>query len=161
MMRKDIRAMLGKSVFAAILALAFGFLAAPEAHAEDLPITSYFGWRIHPISGEYKFHAGLDLGYDYGTPIPALFDGVVVMSGDYGDGYGNQVLIYHAEIDSYTRYAHMMETTVCAGEALLAGTVIGYVGSTGNSTGPHLHLEYIIRSTDGGFEYTDPLALWQ
>ena len=151
--------MLRKAVFAVILALVFG--AAPEAHAEDLPITSYFGWRIHPISGEYKFHAGLDLGYDYGTPVPAPFDGVAIMSGDYGDGYGCQVLVYHDAIDSYTRYAHMSEATVSAGDAFFAGTVIGYVGSTGNSTGPHLHLEYIIRSTNGGFEYADPLNLRQ
>lgn len=153
--------MFRRSVFMAALFLVSWFLAPAEADAEDLPITSYFGWRIHPISGEYRFHAGLDLGYDYGTPVPALFDGVAVMSGDYGDGYGNQVLVYHAEIDSYTRYAHMSDTTVSVGDAFFAGTVIGYVGSTGNSTGPHLHLEYIIRSTDGGFEYTDPLILWQ
>ena len=49
------------------------------AQAEDLPVTSPFGWRIHPISGEYSFHAGVDLGYDYGAAVPALFDGIVVL----------------------------------------------------------------------------------
>ena len=69
------------------------------ASAADLPVTSDFGWRIHPIYGTWKFHAGVDLGYDYGAAVPALFDGVVVQAGDYEDGYGNQVLLYHADYD--------------------------------------------------------------
>lgn len=130
------------------------------ASAADLPVTSDFGWRIHPIYGTWKFHAGVDLGYDYGTAVPALFDGVVVQAGDYEDGYGNQVLLYHADYDCYTRYAHMCEVDVEIGDAVGAGQVIGLVGATGNVTGPHLHLEYIIRSADGGYEYANPLVLW-
>ncbi len=130
------------------------------ASAEDLPVTSDFGWRVHPISGEWKFHAGVDLGYDYGSTIPALFNGTVVMAGDYEDGYGNQVLLYHPDYDCYTRYAHMSEVDVSVGDTVPAGTVIGLVGATGNVTGPHLHLEYIVRSSDGGFEYANPLSLW-
>lgn len=130
------------------------------ASAADLPVTSDFGWRIHPIYGTWKFHAGVDLGYDYGTAVPALFDGVVVQAGDYEDGYGNQVLLYHADYDCYTRYAHMCEVDVEIGDVVGAGQVIGLVGATGNVTGPHLHLEYIIRSADGGYEYANPLVLW-
>lgn len=143
---------------ASILALAI-MLNASLVSAE-MPVTSPFGYRYHPISGEYKFHAGVDLGYDYGTAVTSLFDGVVVQSGNFGDGYGNQVLIYHPSIDSYTRYGHMSEIYVESGENVAAGDLIGTVGSTGYSTGPHLHLEYIISSADGGYEYTDPLVLW-
>lgn len=135
--------------------------AFPQAEAEDLPVTSPFGWRWHPISGGWKFHAGVDLGYDYGTFVPALFDGTVIQSGDFDDGYGNQVLIYHEAIDAYTRYGHLSAVYVTAGEYVAGGSTIGAVGSTGNSTGPHLHLEYIIRAADGGYEYADPLILWQ
>lgn len=130
------------------------------AFAYDLPVTSPFGWRVHPITGEWRFHAGVDLGYDYGDAIPALFPGEVIQAGNYGDGYGIQVLLYHPDIDCYTRYGHMCQTTVNVGDTVDANTTIGYVGSTGNSTGPHLHLEYIIPDGNGGYQYTDPLQLW-
>lgn len=130
------------------------------SYAEELPVTSPFGWRVHPITGEYKFHAGVDLGYDYGAAVPSVFDGEVVQTGNFSDGYGNQILIYHPDYDCYTRYAHLSSIAVNAGDYVSAGEVIGYVGSTGNSTGPHLHLEYIVRSADGGYEYADPLSLW-
>lgn len=139
------------------------FLLLGTSHlsfAEDLPVTSPFGWRIHPITGEYKFHAGVDLGYDYGAAVPSVFDGQIVQVGNFDDGYGNQVLIYHADYDCYTRYAHLSSIACDAGDFVSAGQIIGYVGSTGNSTGPHLHLEYIIRSADGGYEYANPLILW-
>ena len=80
--------------------------------AIDFPVTSPFGWRIHPISGEWKFHSGVDLGYDYGEYIGSLFDGQVVIAANLGDGYGNQVLIYHPAIDSYTRYGHCSQLHV-------------------------------------------------
>ena len=129
-------------------------------HGADLPVTSEFGWRIHPISGEWKFHAGVDLGYDYGTAVPALFDGIVMQSGDFSDGYGNQALIYHEALDTYSRYAHMSTIYVSSGEYVSQGQTIGLVGSTGYSTGPHLHLEYIVN--DGSrYVYTDPLNLWR
>lgn len=67
----------------------------PSTEAQELPVTSPFGWRIHPQTGDWRFHTGVDLGYEYGTGIAALFDGVVVQSGDFGDGYGMQVLLYH------------------------------------------------------------------
>lgn len=124
------------------------------------PVTSPFGWRIHPISGQWKFHSGVDLGYEYGAYIGAVFDGQVVSAGDFGDGYGNQVLLYHPAIDAYTRYAHCSAIHVAIGQTVTAGQAIAQIGSTGYSTGPHLHLEYII-NVDGVYQYVDPLTLWQ
>ena len=131
--------MLGRKIFCLLACLMI--FGSSAALAEDLPVTSGFGWRVHPISGAYKFHSGVDLGYPQGTGILALFDGVVVDAGNFNDGYGNQVLIYEQADDTFTRYAH------CS------------VGSTGNSTGPHLHLEYIVPG-EGGYQYADPLALF-
>ena len=71
--------------------------------AEDLPVTSPFGWRIHPQTGEYRFHCGVDLGYEEGTGIPAIFDGQVFAAGNFNDGYGNQILIYHPQNDTFTQ----------------------------------------------------------
>ena len=130
-------------------------------HAADLPVTSAFGWRVHPISGERKFHTGVDLGYAEGTSIPALFDGVVVECGNKEDGYGNQVLLYHPYYDVYTRYAHMAAVYVRADQYVVQGDIIGLVGATGYVTGAHLHLEYIVRDADGNYIYADPLVLWQ
>ena len=135
------------------------FLPA-NVSAIDFPVTSPFGRRIHPISGEWKFHSGVDLGYDYGSCIGAVFDGQIVIADDLGDGYGNQVLIYHFANDSYTRYAHCSTLHVVAGQNVRAGQIIAQVGSTGYATGPHLHLEYIIK-VNGRYEYADPLTLWQ
>lgn len=133
---------------------------AANVEAVYFPVTSPFGWRIHPISGEWKFHAGVDLGYEYGSYVGAIFDGVVVAAGDFGDGYGNQVLLYHAAIDAYTRYAHCSQLHVTAGQTVARGQVIAQVGSTGYSTGPHLHLEYIVR-VGQNYQYVDPLTLYQ
>ena len=130
------------------------------AFAIDLPVTSPFGWRIHPISGTWKFHSGVDIGFEYGTPVNVLFDGVVVQAGDYDDGYGNQVLCYHPASDTYTRYGHLSEIYVNVNDPVSAGTIIGLVGSTGYSTGPHLHLEYIVPDGSGNYVYADPLSLW-
>ena len=130
------------------------------AGAVDFPITSPFGWRIHPISGEYKFHAGVDLGFEYGAGIVALFDGQVIIADDLGDGYGYQVLIYHPMIDAYTRYAHCSQLFVNVGNQVTSGQVIAAVGSSGYTTGPHLHLEYMPKIGDQ-YIYTYPLTLWQ
>ena len=135
--------------------------AVPSLHASEIPVTSAFGWRVHPISGEWKFHTGVDLGYAEGTPIPALFDGIVIQSGNYADGFGNQVLLYHPAYDTYTRYAHMSDVYVSVNQYITQGTVIGLVGATGYVTGAHLHLEYIVRGADGDYVYADPLVLWQ
>ena len=127
----------------------------------EMPVSSPFGWRIHPISGEWKFHTGVDLAYDYGTAIPSIFDGVVFACGDFSDGYGNQVVVYHQQIDSYTRYAHCMSIAVDYGSVVQQGQIIAYVGSTGYSSGPHVHIEYIVPDGSGGYQYTDPMILWQ
>ena len=129
--------------------------------AADLPITSDFGWRNDPYTGEWKFHAGLDLGYDYGTSVTAIFDGQVVCADNLQDGYGNQIVIYNSLMDVYTRYAHLNDIYVVTGQSVSAGELIGSVGSTGRSTGPHLHLEYIISDGAGGYIYENPIVLWQ
>lgn len=149
--------MLAKKIFCLLATLMI--LGSSVALAEDLPVTSSFGWRVHPISGGYKFHSGVDLGYPYGTGILALFDGVVVDAGNFNDGYGNQVLIYGQADDTFTRYAHCSEVYVSAGEEVKAGQMIATVGSTGNSTGAHLHLEYIV-PVEGGYQYADPMVLF-
>ena len=105
------------------------------------PITSLFGWRQHPIFGDQRFHAGTDIGAPEGTPVLAAQAGRVVTSGDMG-GYGLTVALRHGEDeDLESLYSHLSEILVEAGEQVKKGDVIGLVGSTGNSTGPHLHFE--------------------
>ena len=133
------------------------FLITVSAYAT--PVTSEFGWRSQPISGEWKFHKGLDIGYDYGTPVYSFFDGVVCQCGDFDDGYGNQVVIYSYDYDVYIRFAHLSSVTCLAGDTARQGELVGYVGSTGYSTGPHLHLEYIARDENGEYQFFDPSFL--
>ena len=84
---------------------------------------------------------------------------MVVQAGNLQDGYGQQVLLYHPSVDAYTRSAHCSALYVQDGDEVTAQQTIAAVGSSGYSTGPHLHLEYIIH-TDNGYEYTNPLSLW-
>jgi murein DD-endopeptidase MepM/ murein hydrolase activator NlpD len=102
-------------------------------------LTSGFGSRFHPILGYVRFHDGVDLAASAGTPIVAAADGRVVGAGWRG-GYGQQVEIAHAD-GLETLYGHMSRIAARAGEMVRKGEVIGYVGSTGLSTGPHLHFE--------------------
>ncbi|MEN9259324.1 MAG: M23 family metallopeptidase [Thermostichus sp. HHBFW_bins_43] len=104
-----------------------------------VPITSGFGMRIHPIRGQPEFHAGVDLGASMGTPILASFSGKVVASGSLG-GLGIAVVLEHAG-QQRTRYGHMSKVAVAAGDVVEQGSVIGYVGASGEVTGPHLHFE--------------------
>ncbi len=104
-----------------------------------VPITSGFGIRVHPIRGQPEFHAGVDLGASMGTPILAAFSGKVMASGSLG-GLGIAVVLEHPG-NQRTRYGHMSEVAVAAGEVVEQGSVIGYVGATGEVTGPHLHFE--------------------
>ena len=107
-------------------------------------ITSGFGMRRHPILGYSKQHLGLDFGAGTGTPIMAAGDGTVAFAGAKGS-YGNYVQLRHA--GGYgTAYAHMSRIAVRNGQAVRQGQVIGYVGSTGRSTGPHLHYEVLVKS---------------
>jgi murein DD-endopeptidase MepM/ murein hydrolase activator NlpD len=103
------------------------------------PVSSEFGWRVHPISGTERLHAGIDFAVDYGTPIFAAGGGTVIFSGWYG-GYGYAVILDHGG-GITTLYAHADELLVSEGIWVNAGTIIAKVGSTGYSTGPHLHFE--------------------
>ena len=108
-------------------------------------ITSAFGWRIHPIFQTEKYHSGIDIAADSGTPIYATDDGTV-QTAVYSSSYGNYVVINHG--NGYTTlYAHMSSMAVSAGQTVSQGDVIGYVGSTGWSTGPHLHYEVTLNGT--------------
>ena len=102
-------------------------------------ITSGFGMRRHPILGYSRLHAGIDFGAAYGSPIYAVSDGTVVFAGWHG-GHGNFVKLEHGG-GFGTGYGHMSRIAVSPGSHVRAGQVIGYVGSTGLSTGPHLHYE--------------------
>ena len=100
-------------------------------------LTSPYGYRIHPTTGQYKFHNGVDLANDQGTPIYAARSGRVTVA-TYGGTYGNYVTINHG--DGYSSlYAHMTRYVVHKGDTVKKGQLIGYMGSTGRSTGPHLH----------------------
>jgi murein DD-endopeptidase MepM/ murein hydrolase activator NlpD len=110
-------------------------------------ITSRFGWRIHPITGDRRFHAGVDLGAPYGTPVLAALNGQVV-SADYMDGYGLTVVLEHST-GQRTLYAHLSGIAIESGSHIQQGQVIGWVGSTGNSTGPHLHFEVQTLANEG------------
>lgn len=101
---------------------------------------SAYGWRMHPIYHEMRFHAGEDIGAPTGTPILAADSGVAAVYPDNGNGYGNYIMINHGG-GRVTLYAHMSAFAISNGASVTQGQVIGYVGSTGNSTGPHLHFE--------------------
>lgn len=106
---------------------------------ENMRLTSSYGMRDHPIFKRRRSHNGVDLAAPTGTPIRATGDGTVEMAKRYG-GYGLYVQLDHGG-QLETRYAHMSRMAVSAGERVVKGQIIGYVGSTGNSTGPHLHYE--------------------
>lgn len=107
---------------------------------DRLHITSPFGTRIHPITGQRKTHHGIDYGSPSGTPIYAVAEGVVTVSG-YDEYSGNKVAIRHRD-NSESWYMHMSARGVGVGARVAARQVIGRVGSTGRSTGPHLHLGF-------------------
>ncbi|MEB3233064.1 MAG: M23 family metallopeptidase, partial [Leptolyngbyaceae bacterium] len=125
----------------------------PLPHAA--PLTSKFGWRTHPIFGGQRFHYGLDYGAPHGTPILASIPGRVETTGSL-DGYGLTVIVENEELGLRTLYAHMSGIGVNKGDGVEQGVVLGWVGNTGNSTGPHLHFE-VHRYTDGGWVAIDPL----
>jgi murein DD-endopeptidase MepM/ murein hydrolase activator NlpD len=103
------------------------------------PITSPFGMRTDPVTGRYALHSGIDIGVDYGTPIRAAADGLIIFAGWYG-GYGNLITVDNG--DGYsTLYAHCSAMYVNLNQRVQRGQVIGAVGATGYATGPHLHFE--------------------
>ena len=105
----------------------------------DGEVTSPFGWRVHPIFGTQRLHTGIDIGADYGDAIRAA-DGGVVIHADWMGGYGNAVIIDHGNGIS-TLYAHNSQLLVDEGQTVAKGQTVARCGSTGYSTGPHLHFE--------------------
>jgi cell wall-associated NlpC family hydrolase len=127
------------------------YLANPFGNMSWLPyVTSYYGYRIHPISGEKNYHKGVDIGLPQGTEIHAGQDGTVTFAGYSGD-YGNVVVIENTD-GLVSKYAHCNTLNVTAGQTVKAGDIIATVGNTGSSTGAHLHLEIL---KDG--QYLNPL----
>ena len=122
---------------------------APGAYTWPLPsshtITSNYGYRTHPVSGQKKLHTGLDIGASYGSPIVAAADGVVIMA-QYNGGYGNCIIVDHGG-GVATLYGHMSSFVAKNGQTVKAGQTIGKVGSTGVSTGNHLHFEVRINGS--------------
>ncbi|MBE9042611.1 peptidoglycan DD-metalloendopeptidase family protein [Oscillatoriales cyanobacterium LEGE 11467] len=118
------------------------------------PITSAFGWRIHPVLGTARMHTGTDIGAPMGTPVVAALAGRVAIS-DFLGGYGLAVVLEHEKGTTETLYGHLSEVFVQAGETVKKGDPIGRVGSTGLSTGPHLHFE-VRKMTEEGWVNLDP-----
>jgi len=116
-----------------------GFICPLKSYSR---ISSEYGWRKNPVTGVNKLHAGTDFA---GTPIYAAASGYVQVAGWSSGGYGNYVIIYHGKMSDgnqySTLYGHMRSVATSAGKYVQQGEIIGYVGSTGNSTGNHLHLE--------------------
>jgi len=118
-------------------------IAAPMAAVASLPgrLSSAYGWRKDPMNGEAKFHSGVDLAMPVGQDVPSARGGEVTFAGEL-KGYGKTVVVKHDDRTS-TRYAHLSEILVSPGDAVNAGQTIALSGSSGRSTGPHLHFEVI------------------
>ncbi|MDR1825658.1 MAG: peptidoglycan DD-metalloendopeptidase family protein [Bifidobacteriaceae bacterium] len=132
-----------------------GFFGAPLS---VLRMTSPFGYRIHPIYGTSRLHAGIDYGAACGTPIYASASGTVVQSG-WSGGYGNRVVVNHGMVDGavmMTTYNHQSQLIVSVGQSVTKGEQIGVVGTTGASTGCHLHFEIMVNGA-----VTDPAPYLQ
>ncbi len=112
----------------------------PVSNKDLNRVASGYGYRIDPVYKTTKFHAGLDFSAPQGTPIYATADGTITTSGNTGNGYGNHVIIKHG-YGYETLYGHMVRVKVSNGQTIKRGEVIGWVGSTGKSTGPHCHYE--------------------
>lgn len=119
-----------------------GFICPLKSYSR---ISSEYGWRKNPVTGVNKLHAGTDFAAPGGTPIYAAASGYVQVAGWSSGGYGNYVIIYHGKMSDgnqySTLYGHMRSVATSTGKYVQQGEIIGYVGSTGNSTGNHLHLE--------------------
>jgi len=112
----------------------------PVSNQDLSRIASGFGYRIDPVYKTPKMHAGLDFAAPQGTPIYATANGTVSLAGNAGNGYGNHVIINHG-YGYETLYGHMVRVKARVGQQVKRGEVIGWVGSTGKSTGPHCHYE--------------------
>lgn len=119
-------------------------MTGPASMPSGMPLaftrlTSQFGNRVHPMSGRYQSHAGIDLAAPKGSPVMATADGIVNAAG-WAGGYGLLIQIDHGGAVE-TRYGHLSQLAVASGQSVKRGQIIGFVGSTGRSTGPHLHYE--------------------
>jgi murein DD-endopeptidase MepM/ murein hydrolase activator NlpD len=119
--------------------------SAPNLWPVEGPVTGSFGERIDPFNGEGAFHSGVDISASYGQAIIAPADGVVAFA-DYMGGYGRAIIVDHGH-GITTRYGHLSNFAVAAGQHIHRGDTIGYVGLSGRSTGPHLHYEVRINDT--------------
>lgn len=126
----------------------FNLSQLPFSHSR---ISSRFGYRVHPISKQWRPHNGLDFAAPSGTPVAATGAGRVARAG-WGGSYGYLVVVDHGN-GVETRYAHLSRIHVIAGQSVANGAVIGRVGSTGRSTGPHLHYEVLVEGRP-----VDPLS---
>ena len=119
--------------------------SAPNLWPVEGPVTASFGERIDPFNGEGAFHSGIDISASYGQPIIAPADGTVTFA-DFLGGYGRAIILDHGH-GITTRYGHLSNFAVIAGQYVHRGDTIGYVGLSGRSTGPHLHYEVRINDT--------------
>jgi murein DD-endopeptidase MepM/ murein hydrolase activator NlpD len=133
--------------------VAMGIFPSTELGRETVPslwpvrgqVTAGFGQRLDPFSGEGVFHSGLDISAPYGTRVDASADGIVLQSGPES-GYGNEIVVDHG-FGMTTKYGHLSKIFVVVGQEVKRGQVIGAVGMTGKTTGPHLHYEVIVNDT--------------
>ena len=114
-------------------------------------LTSEFGWRLHPIFNTWKYHSGTDIAASHGANVLACASGTVILSEYYG-GYGECIIIDHGG-GITSLYGHLSQRLVSVGQEVSGGELIGYIGSTGWSTGPHLHLEFTVNG-----ELVDPMG---
>ncbi len=132
---------LSQSIGAGDWALSF----APSLWPVQGPVTSSYGQRDDPFNGEGAFHKGVDISSHYGTPVRAPADGTVVSAG-VENGYGREVILNHGH-GITTLYGHLSGFSVSVGQTVVRGQIIGYVGTSGRSTGAHLHYEVRIHET--------------
>lgn len=120
--------------------------ALPTSFPVSGPISSSFGMRVDPINGDLTFHSGVDVEATVGTPVSAWFNGTVVVAEENNETKGNNVTLALGDVK--TSYLHLSKIAVKEGQQVKQGDIIGYVGSTGRSTGPHLHLILNIQGND-------------
>ena len=123
-------------------------LGSPFVNDTDNPVSSRWGWRIHPITGVLSMHTGTDIPKVEGTPINNVMAGTVTYTGYDADGFGNYCIVTSSNGKKEVLYAHMQSIAVSQGQTINKKEIVGYVGNTGASTGAHLHIEY---SIDNGF----------
>lgn len=114
-------------------------------------MTSRFGWRVHPVYGNRRLHTGIDFDCETGDSVYSVKDGTVVKSVYSNTGYGNHVTIQHGE-NEYSLYAHLTSLNMSNGMEVKRGQLVGACGTSGTSTGTHLHLEYRVIN-DGRKKY--------